>query len=243
MSGLLIVVPARGGSKRLPQKNLRALGGKSLLAHTAEAIALAGLGAPVLLSTDDEAIAAEGRRLGWLVPFRRPAELSTDTAATVSAVLHALDWFRNENRIDPAAVMILQPTSPFRGAACLKAAVAALARRAEIDSVITMTALHLPPARLFTAGASGVAKPLGPEDGRTPLYAPNGALYLMRTAALRREGTVYAGAILPLVLEGVRALDIDTAEDWRLAEATLAAGLPPEPQNFDPAASIAAAVV
>jgi CMP-N-acetylneuraminic acid synthetase len=242
MSDLLIVVPARGGSKRLPQKNLRALGGKSLLAHTAEAIAASGIAAPVLLSTDDDAIAAEARRIGWRVPFRRPAELSTDAAATVSAVLHALDWYHDENGNDPAAVMILQPTSPFRGGACLKAAVAALARRPDVDSVIAMTALHLPPARLFAAGDNGIAHPLGADDGRKPVYAPNGALYLVRTKALRRAGTVYAGAILPLVLEGTRAIDIDTAEDWRLAEAALAAGLPPEPQMFDPAPSIAAFV-
>ncbi len=242
MSDLLVVVPARGGSKRLPQKNLRPLGGKSLLAHTAEAIAAAGLGAPVLLSTDDDALAAEGRRLGWLVPFRRPADLATDAAPTVAAVLHALDWFRAERGDDPAAVMILQPTSPFRGGACMKAAVAALARRPDVDSVIAMTALHLPPARLFAAAADGIAHPLGAEDGRKPVYVPNGALYLVRTKALRRAGTVYAGAILPLVLEGARALDIDTAADWRLAEAALAAGLPPEAAAFDPAPSRAAPV-
>jgi len=242
MSDLLIIVPARGGSTRLPQKNLRALAGKSLLAHTAEAIAGAGLGAPVLLTTDDDAIAAEGRRLGWLVPFRRPAELATDKATTVAAVLHALDWSRAEKGRDPAAVMVLQPTSPFRGAACLKAAMAALARRPDIDSVIAMTAMHLPPARLFAAGADGIAHPLGADDGRRPVYAPNGALYLIRTKALRREGTVYAGAILPLVLDGARTIDIDTPEDWRLAEAALAAGLPPESSNFDPAPSIAVPV-
>jgi CMP-N-acetylneuraminic acid synthetase len=242
VSELLIIVPARGGSKRLPQKNLRPLAGKSLLAHTAEAIAGAGLGAPVLLSTDDDAIAAEGRRLDWLVPFRRPAELATDAAPTVAAVLHALDWFRAEKGSDPGAVMILQPTSPFRGAACLNAALAALARRPDIDSVIAMTALHLPPARIFAAEADGTARPLGADDGRKPLYAPNGAVYLVRTHALRREGTVYAGAILPLVLEGARTIDVDTAEDWRLAEAALAAGLPPEPKAFDPAPSVAAPV-
>jgi CMP-N,N'-diacetyllegionaminic acid synthase len=242
MSDLLVIVPARGGSKRLPQKNLRPLAGKSLLAHTAEAIVAAGLAAPVLLTTDDDAIAAEGRRLGWLVPFRRPAELSTDDTTTVAAVLHALDWSRAEKGRDPAAVMVLQPTSPFRGAACLKAAVAALARRPDIDSVVAMTALHLPPARLFAAGANGVARPLSAEDGRRPLYMPNGALYLTRTKALRREGTVYAGAILPLVLDGTRTIDIDTPADWRLAEAAIAAGLPPESGNFDPAPSIAAPV-
>jgi len=239
---MLIIVPARGGSKRLPQKNLRPLAGRSLLAHTAEAVESAGLTAPVLLTTDDEAIAAEGQRLGWRVPFRRPAALATDTATTVEAVLHALDWFSGEQSRDPDVVMVLQPTSPFRGAACLRAAIAALQRRPEIDSVVAMTALHLPPARLFLAAADGVARPLLDGDGRRPIYVPNGALYLTRTKALRRESTLYAGAILPLVLDGARTVDIDTPSDWRLAEALITAGLPPEAGPFDPAPSTAAPV-
>ena len=91
---LLILVPARGGAKRLPGKNLKQLGGKSLIAHTADAIAQSGLEAPVVLSTDDPAIAEEGRRLGIQVPFRRPDELSGDAASTAGVVLHALDWFQ-----------------------------------------------------------------------------------------------------------------------------------------------------
>jgi CMP-N,N'-diacetyllegionaminic acid synthase len=233
VTSCLIIVPARGGSKRLPGKNLKRLGDRSLLAHTAAAIRRSGLEAPVLLSTDEEGIAAEGERLGWLVPFRRPAQLADDQAGTVDVALHALDWYREKYGSDPEATMVLQPTSPFRGGACLRAAVSLLAERIDIDSVIAMSRLDLPASRLYVATRDGWAQAIA-DDTRVPLYRPNGALYLARTAAIRRQRTLYAGAIFPLVLDGARAIDIDTADDWVLAEAALAGGLPEEPESFLP---------
>ena len=224
---LLIVVPARGGSKRLPGKNLRPLGGRSLLAHTAEAVAASGLGATVLLSTDDEAIAREGESLGWSVPFRRPAALATDDATTVDVTLHALDWYRRTQRRDPGATMVLQPTSPFRGTNCLLEAVRLLAEHPTIDSVVAMSTSAIPPARLYFMGQADRAESVT-LDPRAPVYRPNGAVYLTRTRALRRHRTLFAGEILPLVLDGPRSIDIDTPADWELAEALLANGLPPD---------------
>jgi CMP-N-acetylneuraminic acid synthetase len=233
MTTCLTIVPARGGSKRLPGKNLRHLGDRTLLAHTASAIERSGLNIAVLLSTDDDAIAAEGQRLGWQVPFRRPAHLAEDGATTVDAVLHALDWHRNAHGRDPDTTMVLQPTSPFRGGACLAAAVRMLQERPDIDSVIAMSESNLPAARLYVSDSDGRAVALA-TDRRAPVYRPNGALYLTRTRALRRDRSLYAGAVHPLVLGKPYAIDIDTPADWALAEAVLAAGLPPEPDNFAP---------
>lgn len=224
---LLILVPARGGSKRLANKNVRPLAGRSLIARTADAIAESGLEAPVFLTTDDDAIAAEGERAGLLVPFRRPPEIAGDNAPTIDAVLHALDWYRDEHGHEPDAVMVLQPTSPLRGGTVLRAAVERLAARPDIDSVVAMTATGLPANRIYFADAQGCGEAVS-EDRRYPVYLPNGALYLARTEKVRAERTLYAGTVLPLVLDPARAIDIDTEEDWRLAEAVLAAGeLPP----------------
>ncbi len=234
---LLIVVPARGGSKRLPGKNIKLLAGKSLLAYTADAITASGLKVPVILTTDDDAIAAEGERLGWIVPFRRPPELASDNATTTEAVLHTLDWYKNTHGHDMDAVMVLQPTSPFRGGACLVAAVELLRTRPEVDSVIAMTALHLPPARLYFADEDGLGSQLA-IDARRPVYVPNGALYLTRSTALRQQNTLYAGRILPLPVDKRRAIDIDTEKDWHLAEALLKAGLPPETSDFTPESAV-----
>ncbi|MGB0630052.1 MAG: cytidylyltransferase domain-containing protein [Alphaproteobacteria bacterium] len=219
---LLILVPARGGSKRLAGKNVRPLAGRSLIARTADAIAESGLDAPVFLTTDNDAIAAEGERAGMLAPFRRPAELAGDNAPTIDAVLHALDWFRDEHGHEPDAVMVLQPTSPLRGGAVLRAAFERLAARPDIDSVVAMTEMGLPANRIYFTDANGCAEAVS-EDRRYPVYVPNGALYLARTEKVRAGRTLYAGAVLPLVLDPARAIDIDTEEDWRLAEAVLAA--------------------
>lgn len=220
---MLILVPARGGSKRLPGKNLRTLAGRSLLAHTAEAVAASGLSAPVMLTTDNEEIASEGRRLGWQVPFLRPAELARDDSPTISAVVHALDWWSSAHGVDIEAVMVLQPTSPLRGSACLVSAVAMLETHPEYDSVIAVNNLHLPANRVFLPDDAGGMSPFARNDLRGPVYVPNGALYLTRTQALRRENTLYAGATHPLVLSAPRGLDVDTETDWLIAEALLAA--------------------
>lgn len=227
MTNLLIIVPARGGSKRVPGKNLRQLAGRTLLAHTAEAIEASALGAPVILSTDDDDIAREGKRLGWQVPFRRPAELSSDDAPTIAGVLHAVDWYAEAHGADPKATMVLQTTSPLRGGYSLREAVGLLSDRADFDSVIAMTESHVPPAQIFFSRKDGVAVPVS-GDWRRPVYRPNGALYLARTAAIRASQSLYAGTIAPLVLDPIRSIDIDTEQDLRLAEAALEAGLPLE---------------
>lgn len=225
---VLVVIPARGGSKRLPGKNVRPLAGRSLLAWTAEAVAAAGLAERAVLSTDDPAIAEEGRRCGLPVPFMRPAELATDNAPTVDTILHALEWCSAEQGRDPGAVLVLQPTSPLRGAGCIAAALELLDARQDVESIIAMTPLHLPPSALFLWGAEGHAQAVAADD-RRPVYMPNGALYLTRTEALRTRRTLYADPVLPLAMDPRRGVDIDTEADWHLAEALLSAGLPPEP--------------
>lgn len=217
----------------MPGKNLNCLAGKTLLQHTADAVVSAGLNAPVLLSTDDDFMAEEGERLGWLVPFRRPAELSTDLAPMIGVVLHALDWYRDTNGDDPDSVMLLQPTSPLRGSACLTEATQLLRTHDAIDGVIGMQALNLPLSKLFHAGPDGVAVPVS-DDDRRPVYVPNGALYLGRVKAIRKERTLYMSRILPFVFDAARSIDIDTQADWSLAAALLAAGLPPDQTDFSP---------
>jgi CMP-N,N'-diacetyllegionaminic acid synthase len=233
MTELLIMVPARGGSKRLPGKNLRKIAGRSLLEHTAEAVAQSGLSAPVMLTTDDTAIADEGRRLGWIVPFMRPAELAMDHVPTIDVVLHLLDWHQ-KNYGDPTMVMVLQPTSPLRSGKVLAEAVARMRNDATIDSIIGMRAVHLPAAAIFTLDQSGAAQSIRPDDHRRPCYLPNGALYLTRATALRRERSLYAGRIVPQVMDDMQSVDIDTEIDLRIAEALYDAGLGAGAQQAEP---------
>lgn len=221
----MIVVPARGGSRRLPGKNLRCLDGRTLMARTADALTAASINAPCLLSTDDDAIGHAGRELGWLVPFRRPAHLSADDTPTVPVVIHALDWFRAEHGSDPALVLVLQLTSPLRGGACLARAFQMLEARSDADAVVAMTRLDRAPRHVFATGTDGFVQPLLHSDTPRPLATPNGALYLARTAALRTTGTLTPSRTLPLFLDAIGSLDIDDKYDWDLAEAAAKSGL------------------
>ena len=218
---LMIVVPARGGSKRLPGKNLKLLGGQSLLARVASSVKESGLEADVVLTTDDDAIAAEGRRLGWSVPFIRPDELATDVASTNSAILHLLDWHNANGETDPEYIMVLQPTSPFRSGSSLARAVALMGERGDIDSVVGMKRIDRPALGLFLVDGDGLAESICPDDAQTPVYISNGALFLTKTALFRRELSLYAGRVASLVMDDLHPVDIDTPEDFVIASALL----------------------
>jgi CMP-N,N'-diacetyllegionaminic acid synthase len=221
MTDLLIIIPVRGGSKRLPGKHTRLLAGRNLLERTQDAIDQAELGAPVLLSTDDRDIADCGRALGWQVPFLRPEELAGDTVPTLPVLLHALDWFRQDTGADPIFVLLLQTTSPLRPGAALSEAVGILAAREEIDAVVAVRRLGFGANRIFHLDAVGSLAPVLPSDSRAPLFVPNGALYLIRSAALRKHGTLFPPATVPIEMDSVASVDIDTEADWWLAQALL----------------------
>lgn len=221
MSDLLIIVPARGGSKRLPGKNLKILAGRPLLDYTSDAIAGAGLeDSRVLLTTDSPAIAERGRAHDWLVPWLRPAHLAQDDSPTFDVVMHAMDWFAGWDGGDPAYVMVLQPTSPLRGSECLGDAVAMLEASPGAQAVVGMRRVDVPGGVLFSADADGFAQPASmPGD-----LAPNGVVYLVRSTALREHQTLFPPRTMPLVMSAAASIDIDTEVDWHLAEALLAIG-------------------
>ena len=220
MVRLLVIVPARSGSKRLPGKNLRALAGRPLLDYTADAIVGAGLeDCRVLLTTDSPAIAERGRAHDWLVPWLRPAHLARDDSPTFDVVMHAMDWFAGWGGGDPAYVMVLQPTSPLRGSECLADAVAMLEASPGTQAVVGMRRVHVPGDVLFSADPDGFAQPVSvPGD-----LAPNGVVYLVRSSALRAHRTLFPPRTMPLVMSARSSIDIDTGDDLLVAEALLAA--------------------
>lgn len=228
--GLLILVPARGGSKGLPGKNTRLLGGRPLLAWTARAIAASGVPARAVLSTDDPAIAEVGRAHGLEAPFLRPAGLATDTAGSFEVVEHALDWLEREAAFRPAAVMLLQPTCPFRRPERIAQALDLLARPGT-EGVIGITAIDRSLSVMYREDDQGVLQPLAAWDERIrrqdvrPLLTPNGTLYLCTRESLARHRRLFPPRLRPLPTDAVEAIDIDTPRDWALAEAVVAAGL------------------
>lgn len=230
--GILIVVPARGGSKGLLRKNARKLGDLPLLGWTAQAIRAAGLDEAVcLLSTDDPEIAEIGRGVDFDAPFMRPAELASDEASAESVAIHALDWLAAERGIHPAAVMWLQPTSPFRTPESLRAAVSMLSDN-RFAGALGVKPVFRSLRTLFHANEN---MELMPADGNIeltsrrqalqPLFTPNGALYLVPAAELRLSRSFFPPHCRAIVMDQIASIDIDDQIDWAIAKAIAAAGL------------------
>ncbi|MFG6415761.1 cytidylyltransferase domain-containing protein [Roseateles sp. DC23W] len=222
---LLALVPARGGSKRLPRKNVLPLGGRPLIQWSIAAALESGVCADVLVSTDDEEIAATSRAGGAMVPWLRPAELATDTAGSAGVIAHALAWYEQAHgAVD--AVLLLQPTSPFRSAAAIRGAVRSYSDQPgpTRHPVVSVSPAASHPAWTF-AWQDGELRPsLGWEplalrsQDLTPAYALNGALYVIPAEDARTGHPIVRPGVLPFVMTDAReSLDIDTADDWALA--------------------------
>ncbi|OAH96605.1 N-acylneuraminate cytidylyltransferase [Methylomonas methanica] len=227
----LVVIPARSGSKGLPDKNIKLLGGKPLLTWTAQAIAQAGLtGCLSILSTDSQKYVEVAAQIGLEAPFIRPDDCATDTASALQVVEHALLWFQQAYGYLPDQLMWLQPTSPFRTPAIIYQAWTMLAS-GKADAVIGCKEIHRDLTTLFRCD-DGFLSPLNKtkptQTARQqiqPLLTPNGAMYCCKTAYLLEHKSFYPERTMPLIMNAIQSLDIDTEEDWAIAEAFIKQGL------------------
>jgi CMP-N-acetylneuraminic acid synthetase len=225
---VLGIVPARGGSKGVPDKNVRPLAGRTLLEYTAAAARESRVFNRVILSTDSEAIAEAGRRAGLEVPFLRPAALAGDETPMLPVLLHALEALEAD-RWMADYVVLLQPTSPLRRASHIRDAVTML-RESGADSVVSVVALpqHLSPDYVMRIDA-GLLRPFLPDGLRVArrqdarrAYAREGTVYAFRRTTLDRFGNIYGDECRPLVIDPGQSLSIDSPADWDAAERILA---------------------
>jgi CMP-N,N'-diacetyllegionaminic acid synthase len=172
----------------------------------------------VIVSTDDEEIARVSLEYGADVPFIRPVELALDDSDHVAVVEHTLDWLAEREGIEPDYVMLLQPTSPLRTAADIRACVA-IARRVEAPAVVSVSAMSPHAYRLGEDGTLERALEIG--ESRTPLVALNGAVYLNRVASLRAEREFVPSQSVGYMMPSERSVDVDTEWDFFLADAAL----------------------
>jgi CMP-N-acetylneuraminic acid synthetase len=225
---VLGLVPARGGSKGVPRKNIRPLGGKPLLAWTAEAALASRRLSRVVLSTDDEEIAEVGRGVGLEVPFLRPAELASDTAPTLPAVRHAILALEAlGDRFD--AVCLLQPTSPFRTTETIDGCID-LFEHSGADSLVTtlrVPAEYNPHWVYFARGdrelylATGEAMPVPRRQDLPPASHREGSVYVTRRDVVIEHGSLYGARLIGYEVDPARAINIDTLDDWARAEQLL----------------------
>jgi len=227
---ILAIITARGGSKRLMGKNIRPLAGKPLLTWTIDAAhACNVLLHSVVLSTDDEAIAAHGRACGVQVPFMRPVELASDTAGSLEVVQHATRFIEQRNGVAMDWILLLQPTSPLRTAQDIDAAIA-LVHQNDCDSVVSVTPMPVHPVFAKRVDAAGLVQPFGDavaetmrrQDATPPAYIHNGAIYLTRRDTLMQANSFYGARSRAYLMPPERSVDIDTALDFNLAELLLA---------------------
>ena len=221
---VLALIPARGGSKGLPGKNLRPLAGHSLIAYAARAARESAVVDRAVLTTDAEEIAAEGRRAGLEVPFLRPASLAGDETPMKPVIEHALEALAADG-FTPDVVLLLQPTSPLRTPDHLRSAVRML-RESRADSVVSVVELprHLSPDYVMRIENGGL-EPFLPEGARVtrrqdarPAYVRDGTVYAFWTRTLVEQGSIYGARCLPLVVSAEESITIDSASDWDAAE-------------------------
>lgn len=220
---ILALIPARGGSKRVPNKNIRELGGLPLIVWTIKAAQGVPEISDILVSTDSEAIAEVARAAGALVPWLRPVELATDTSKSIDVCLHALTWYEAENgQVD--GLLLLQPTSPFRSSATIKAGISnylSSLRR----SVVSVSPAKYHPFWCYEINDGGLTNFARVENMNyrsqdlPEVYALNGAVYLIEPNFLRSNRTLVPIGAKPLIMDDCfESIDIDTEDDWRIAE-------------------------
>lgn len=229
---VLAVVPARGGSKGLPGKNVLPLGGLPLIAHALRFAALCPEVARAIVSTDSKEIAQVAREHGGDVPFLRPAELARDDTGPWPVLKHALELV-DPDGLEFDALLLLQPSNPFRLPDDLTAMARRLAESPEADGVVSVSDPGFDPVWVSVVERDGWMEHLVPEgvayERRQDVPRSlriNGALYLWRTAFVRREARSWlAGRHRLYEMPRTRVVDIDEAFDLELAEAMLGAGL------------------
>jgi CMP-N,N'-diacetyllegionaminic acid synthase len=218
------LIPARGGSKSIPRKNLAVVAGRPLLAYTARAALGAARLDRVILSTDDAEIAEAGRALGLEVPFLRPAALAGDETAMLPVMRHALD-FLAESGSTATALVLLQPTSPLRSAGHIDEAVELLLDSgAETVVSIVEVPHNFGPTSVMTRHADGSLTPFLPgppilrRQDKPRVFARNGPAILAVRGAVLRRGALYGEPTLGYCMSAADSLDIDEPDDLWLAE-------------------------
>lgn len=221
---ILAVIPARGGSKGIPRKNIHLLLGKPLIAYSIHAALQSHTIQKTVVSTDDECIARIARHYGAEVPFLRPPHLSTDTATSVAVVQHAVRYLSDTNENPADIIVCLQPTSPLRSAEDIDQAVT-LCLSTGADSVVSLCPAEHHPYWMKQVVGNRVYPLMEVDDEKyprrqdlPPVYQLNGAIYVTRRKILLEEERLLGANTLAYVMPRERSVDIDTHIDLKLAE-------------------------
>jgi N-acylneuraminate cytidylyltransferase len=228
---VLAIIPARGGSKSIPRKNILDFAGTPLIAYSIAAGLAAETIKRVIVSTDDREIAATARDYGADVPFIRPEDISRDDTPDLPVFKHALEWLTSNENYQPELIVQLRPTSPFRRVEHINQAVWSLLERPEADSIRTICIPFQNPFKMWKVDENGFLQPLIDIDLPEPYNLPRQALpevywqtgYVDAAWAdtILGKDSMTGERILPLVIGAEEWIDIDSPDDWKRAERLL----------------------
>jgi N-acylneuraminate cytidylyltransferase len=237
------LIPARQGSKRVPGKNVRMLGGHPVIAYTIVPALESGVFDTVIVSTDSEEIAAIARHYGAEVPFLRPPQFAGDTSPDIEWVEHTLNELNRAGR-QWDCFSLLRPTSPFRTAATIRRAWSRFITQQGVDSLRAVEKCAQHPGKMWIVDGdrmtplmpSAPGKPPAhstPYQALPPVYVQNASLEIAWTRVVFAGRTIAGNVLMPFVTEGYEGFDINDPHDWMIAERLIADGdvsLPPVPQ-------------
>lgn len=218
----LAIIPARGGSKRIPRKNIRSFAGRPIIAYSIHAALESGVFDRIIVSTDDEEIAAVARNAGADIPFLRPAALADDHTGTNAVVKHALTWFADHGEVFDQACCIYA-TAPFVQARYLREGLATLETSGK-SYAFSVTSFPFPIQRAIRINSDGAVEAMYPEHVTSrsqdleEAYHDAGQFYWGRAEAFLNDVVTFSAAAVPVILPRYLVQDIDTLEDWHRAE-------------------------
>lgn len=225
----LVIIPARGGSKGIPRKNIKPLNGKPLIYYTIDCARAISDDADICVSTDDPEIIKCVEDYGLKVPFVRPAELATDTAGTYEVLLHALDFYEKQGK-HYDVVLLLQNTSPFRSSLHVKEALELY--KPEVDMVVSVKETSSNPYyNCFEENDKGflqISKGDGLYTRRQDVpkaYEYNGAIYVINPESLKKMPLGKFSKRIKYVMDDIHSVDLDNMIDWIFAEQIIKEGL------------------
>lgn len=218
---LLIVIPARGGSKGVPGKNIKELDGKPLIQYTIDAARKIASDNHIIVSTDDQEIKYVVEKFGLKVPFLRPVELATDTSGSYEVLLHALNFYEMENST-PEYIILLQPTSPFRNEDHIKQALELY--ETNLDMIVSVKETASNPYYVLREENELGFLVKSKEGNFTrrqdcpKVWELNGAIYIINVSSLKRSPLSSFVKVKKFVMDEISSHDIDTMLDWKVAE-------------------------
>ncbi|MBD3627918.1 acylneuraminate cytidylyltransferase family protein [Cyclobacterium sp.] len=221
----LVVIPARGGSKGVPRKNILPLLGKPLINYTIEAAREVFSDEVICVSTEDEEIREVVEKSGLNVPFYRPLELAGDTAGTYEVLIHSVNFFEKNQKYFPDTLIVLQPTSPFRTGQHIKEALNQFSNSCEM--VVSVKETHANPYYILREeNRDGWLVKSKEGNFRTrqecpKVYELNGAIYIISVEALKKRNIGEFTRVKKYVMDEKSSIDIDSKMDWKIAELVL----------------------